>query len=75
MKIAKIFATGISGDIRSEFTVYNVKDLTLPTAKAGGILGSLTAACTIYELLDRQEVFTQSKIKALVAQLKKVKKW
>ena len=25
MKIAKIFATGISGDIRSEFTVYNVK--------------------------------------------------
>lgn len=27
MKIAKIFATGISGDIRSEFTVYNVKDV------------------------------------------------
>lgn len=27
LKIAKIFATGISGDIRSEFTVYNVKDV------------------------------------------------
>jgi hypothetical protein len=28
-----------------------------------------------YELLDREEVFNQSKIKALVAPVKKVKKW
>ena len=42
MKIAKIFATGISGDIRSEFTVYNVKDVK--TIK-------LTDQCKCYQFL------------------------
>lgn len=42
MKIAKIFATGISGDIRSEFTVYNVKDIK--TIK-------LTDQCKCYQFL------------------------
>jgi hypothetical protein len=42
LKIAKIFATGISGDIRSEFTVYNVKDVK--TIK-------LTDQCKCYQFL------------------------
>lgn len=42
LKIAKIFATGISGDIRSEFTVYNVKDVK--TIK-------LTDQCKYYRFL------------------------
>ena len=46
LKIAKIFATGISGDIRSEFTVYNMKDVK--TIK-------LTDQCKCYQFLGAKK--------------------
>lgn len=81
MKIAKIFETGIQGDIRREFTVYDVKDVKIikltDQCKCYQFLGCekgkaqaiylhktsdvffFTGYSTIpyYELLDRQEVF------------------
>lgn len=42
MKIAKIFETGIQGDIRREFTVYDVKDVKII---------KLTDQCKCYQFL------------------------
>lgn len=42
MKIAKIFETGIHGDIRREFTVYDVKDVKII---------KLTDQCKCYQFL------------------------
>ena len=46
MKIAKIFETGIHGDIRREFTVYDVKDVKII---------KLTDQCKCYQFLGYEK--------------------